>query len=461
MVDVTVAFNVEQQQWSHVFNVPTGCTIYQLKELMLKNQGSKQDLDAFELRLRGRRVLESEELVKEYRLDFEYLGPEEGAKAAAKEKQAKLAQDRLDRDTYEAQERINREKESQARQAQAERERRERQEQEQQRKQQEASAASPAAPSAQGPGPAGQEVEVTIKYAMDKQKQLVVRVMSNCTILDVRKAAMEILGEIRMSEMKIVKATGSSFTSMTDGESIGAKREFLAMGRKLEALQESPAPPSASAAPKKAPAPKHPPLVGKRTIVVWVSRDFDFKSEIEVEGGMTIAQVKDQLAASDPTGMINASDIGLGVKKPGSDDPAKPLRDTTVLTEQHLELDVTEAASGQEEEEEPEPTEPEGPPPWNLDTAKRMQWELMEGFRNSDFQVALDNLHKEFPDKNVQFRKKQAELFMYVQAPVLTKYGFEGDQRGMAKFMRSFTPEMGSNPDVMWMTGEINKLLRI
>ena len=46
---------------------------------------------------------------------FLLLTCRQGAKAAAKEKQAKLAQDRVDRDTYEAQERINREKESQVR----------------------------------------------------------------------------------------------------------------------------------------------------------------------------------------------------------------------------------------------------------------------------------------------------------------------------------------------------------
>jgi hypothetical protein len=280
--------------------------------------------------------------------------------------------------------------------------------------------------------------------------------------MDVRKAAMERLGEIRMSEMKLVKATGNSFTSLTDGASIGDKREFLAMGRKIEALEETIGPPSPPAAAQQAPAPAPtvPPLVGKRTAIVWLSRDFDFKSEVEVEGGMTIQDVKNLLAASDPTGQINPNDIGLGLPAPpGSGQSVKPLRDTTVLTEKHLELDVTEVASGEEEEEAPK--EPEGPPPWNVESAKRLQWEFMEGFKHPEFQAALDALHKEFPAKNVQFRKKQAELFLTVQAPILVRYGFEGNQAGVFAMMRAFTPEMNATQEIMWMAGEINKLLRM
>lgn len=508
MVDVTVAFSVDQQLWSHVFNVPTGTTIYHLKEQMLKSRGGKQDVDSFELRLRGRRVPDTEVLVQDQGFDFEFLGPDEGSRASAKEKQNKIAQDRADREQGEAVERRRREKDTEERRAQAEQERRAQAEaREQERKAQLAASlqqrmggggqAAAAPPAATGPP---QDVQVVIRHAMNEKKQMALRVPSTFTILDLRKAIMEALGELRMSEVKLVKKQGTSFTSLTDTTPLGDKREFSAMGRKLEELPETSAPPAAPppahAAPPAPslppPKPAAPPLTGTRTVLVWLSRDFDFKMEVEVQGGMNIGQLKEQLAAADPTGQINVQDFFLGLPGGTAGGPARALRDSVVLTEAHLELDTTEQPP---EEEPPDPyqewrdqgytqeqidewnrnnlqggpaaapappqEEEQLPFPWCLDSAKRMQWEFMQGFGAPEFQAEVDALHKEFPgEKKLPFRKKQTALFLTVQSKVLPRFGFEGSQAGLYTMMRAFTPEMNADPEIQYMTGEITRLLR-
>jgi len=81
-VRVTVSFNIEQQQWSHVFDIERGSTIRQLKEQMLNPKGTEEDVDSFELQLLGCRVTDWEQIHLEQTLDFNYLGPEEGGRRA-------------------------------------------------------------------------------------------------------------------------------------------------------------------------------------------------------------------------------------------------------------------------------------------------------------------------------------------------------------------------------------------
>ena len=78
MVNITVLFQWEEQRWSHEFELEKGATVLRLKEQMLKGRGEQQDLDSFELRQRGRRVPDAEQILLDHVLEFEYLGAAEG-----------------------------------------------------------------------------------------------------------------------------------------------------------------------------------------------------------------------------------------------------------------------------------------------------------------------------------------------------------------------------------------------
>jgi len=91
MVKCTIAFQQEDTKWTHFFEVDEGATILELKQKMLAPRGTKRDVDAFELRLRGQRVSDSEQIFQEHTLDFEYLGPEEGAKKAREDAEEQKA----------------------------------------------------------------------------------------------------------------------------------------------------------------------------------------------------------------------------------------------------------------------------------------------------------------------------------------------------------------------------------
>jgi len=86
-----VSFSVEQQQWSHAFDVEHGSTIRQLKQQMLSPKGTDEDIDSFELRLLGHRVPDWEQIHLNQTLDFSYLGPEEGERRARQDKLEKAA----------------------------------------------------------------------------------------------------------------------------------------------------------------------------------------------------------------------------------------------------------------------------------------------------------------------------------------------------------------------------------
>mmetsp|Transcript_82602 Transcript_82602/g.143336 ORF Transcript_82602/g.143336 Transcript_82602/m.143336 type:complete len:319 (-) Transcript_82602:15-971(-) len=95
MVKCYIAFSNEDQRWTHNYDVEEGSTILELKEKMLAPKGGKKrDVDAFELRLRGQRVSDAEQIFQEHTLEFEYLGPEEGAKRAAEDAEDQKAREK-------------------------------------------------------------------------------------------------------------------------------------------------------------------------------------------------------------------------------------------------------------------------------------------------------------------------------------------------------------------------------
>lgn len=183
MVNVHVDFTYRGQDWSHDFNVMKGSTILKLKELMLQSNGNKKDTDSFELQQEGRRIPDFEPIWKDMRVNFTFVGPEEGTKKAAKDEDLSRKAAKEERAQLKPVE----------------------------------------------------QVEVTIKHAMEEmQSEITLKVASNGTILDVRKAVMAALGESKLSEVKLIKRSGTALTTLINESEIGDRREFLSMGRRLQ-----------------------------------------------------------------------------------------------------------------------------------------------------------------------------------------------------------------------------------
>lgn len=106
MVVVTVQFCAEGQRWQRDFEIEADVTIRALKESMLNPDGGEEDIDAFELRMRGRRVPDFEKVSQDCALDFEYLGGLEGARKARLDRQDEARWDVLQLPQQEPPERI-------------------------------------------------------------------------------------------------------------------------------------------------------------------------------------------------------------------------------------------------------------------------------------------------------------------------------------------------------------------
>lgn len=80
---------------------------------------------------------------------------------------------------------------------------------------------------------------------------------------------------------------------------------------------------------------KPPPPV-EFAINIIIDRSMDFSDKVTVQGGTTCLKLKQKLSADDPTGLINADEIALGVGN-----PPRPVRDAVVLRpERHGELEL-------------------------------------------------------------------------------------------------------------------------
>mmetsp|Transcript_106655 Transcript_106655/g.339615 ORF Transcript_106655/g.339615 Transcript_106655/m.339615 type:complete len:341 (-) Transcript_106655:61-1083(-) len=76
------------------------------------------------------------------------------------------------------------------------------------------------------------------------------------------------------------------------------------------------------------------------TVVVTIDRSFGFTADIAVERGSTILHLKEKLAALDPTGNTQASTFAVGCSPRHDGEAVRALPDGTLLTEEHLALDV-------------------------------------------------------------------------------------------------------------------------
>lgn len=479
-IDITIAFDYETQHWTHIYKVEKGSTVLDLKDKILqKDKHDKSDVDSFELRLRGQRVSDAEEIHQEHTLYFEYLGVEEGTKRAK--------EDEMDRKKRE-QDRTNAAKRKT--QAQAPK------------------------PVAKAPTPVQvTDVSVLVKHAApDMKSEVSVQVPSDATIIQLRRAVLAVLGESKLSEVKIVKKQGQSFQSLDDADKIGSSREFLSMGRKLDL-------PS-----------------GPLTILVTIDEELEFKSEIQVPRGSTVATLKQEIAAQDPTGATDPATFGIGIVKPSGKPVAIP--DDTVLTAQHLQLQVVDpyvaltraelpkpvpdipgvpiwkvvggsdkggilVRSGQDTKSDQLPERlttgsvveqlqlvgerlhyrtlsghgpeegwvsltvggkdlvkkhpPHGIDAFTLERAIAMQTELRDAFASAEFQGHKQTIKEESTKKGEETVKRMDLVYVY-QQPVLARYGFEGSRKGVQVMMGAYAPHMGSSI-TQKLNEEINELL--
>jgi len=233
-----VKFSYKGQRWTHDFTIGRGTTVLQLKQQMLKG-GSKSEVDQVELQQQGQRVPDWETISRDQDFEFYLLWPEEGAKLAREDEANRSRKSAAQVERPRARQEASRMPESNA----------------------EPKAAAPAASSRE-------EVEVTVKHAVE-DCQIIVKVQSTATVMDVRRAVMTALNEVKLSEVKIVKAMGPSFTSLTGDEPIGARREFLSMGRMLSEAAEAPKAEPAVAAAAVAAASPQPAAAAPQS---WCSR---------------------------------------------------------------------------------------------------------------------------------------------------------------------------------------------
>mmetsp|Transcript_57395 Transcript_57395/g.170795 ORF Transcript_57395/g.170795 Transcript_57395/m.170795 type:complete len:1558 (-) Transcript_57395:182-4855(-) len=198
-------------------------------------------------------------------------------------------------------------------------------------------------PRAKEPAPPA-EVTITITHAM-AGCTLQLTVPSDATYGDVRRALMARLDENRLSQVKLVKRRGGEdgiIVALSDSDRLNGKTSLLSMGREWDDAPatvqgplepEPPAPQEEPAAPPAPVAEPEPPT--EMTVTIHIDRAMELKSEVSIMSGIRVLQLKEQIAADDPTGSTSVDEFGL--KLPGSGDP---LPDDALLTVTMTELEI-------------------------------------------------------------------------------------------------------------------------
>merc|ERR1719221_1149220 len=116
------------------------------------------------------------------------------------------------------------------------------------------------------------------------------------------------LGETKLSQVKICIQVSNTFTSLPDDKTVGTRRAFFAMGRNLSGPYVQ--------VPKAGQKPQEVDLV------VLIDPVLGMKSTLRVAVGTTIKGVKTQLAKADTTGRTKLEDLQyLMLKLPGGSGP--------------------------------------------------------------------------------------------------------------------------------------------
>lgn len=185
----------------------------------------------------------------------------------------------------------------------------------------------------------GGDVEVTVAHTTSGRSEQV-KVPDTSTMLQLRKAVAAKLG-CPHSDLRIVKrlAGGSGgYQSVLDSVRLNGLTEFTCMGKALEVAEAAPPPPAKA---PEVPTPAAPPAQAKDLkITVTVERTMGFTMELEAKAGSTIAELKQQLAATDPTGQAKPDDWSMGISPKADGEEPRPLADSTVLGEEHVRLDL-------------------------------------------------------------------------------------------------------------------------
>mmetsp|Transcript_72879 Transcript_72879/g.161239 ORF Transcript_72879/g.161239 Transcript_72879/m.161239 type:complete len:698 (-) Transcript_72879:41-2134(-) len=144
---------------------------------------------------------------------------------------------------------------------------------------------------------------VTVRHALkEMDSEVIVRVPKDSKISDLRRAVMEKCGETKLSEVRIVKKAGVSWTSMDVDQPIGDCRDFTSMGRKLtEAAvkKDTPSAVAAAQAEKLAPskAPAGPTAAAGETVVKITHSTSGNSVEVAVPATASIMEVRKATAA--------------------------------------------------------------------------------------------------------------------------------------------------------------------
>jgi len=430
VVVVTVVFRLDDQRWTHDFEVERGSTVWQLKEGMLGPDGGKGDIDAFELQRLGRRVPDTEKIYQPFTLEFEYLGPEEG-KRRARNEVAEMQALEKQREEEEAA-KLRRPKPVVQEAAQP------------------ASQAQDVTPfggkpvvKATPPLPEGEhEVSVTIDRGMELTTS--VQIWGGQCIYHVKEqiCAQDPTGQMMVDSFGLGIAGGEDAARAVPDETVLTEKHLRLEITEpyVESAEEAaskPKPYTPADRSTVAPAPPLPPR--------WEVVGGGDKGGILVREGMDTKspQTPERLATGAFVNELRVEGERLQFQKVWGDGPETGWVSITL--------------SGRDLLVKREPTFEEL---FTHDKALDLQEELMWGFAQPEFQRALDELWADFPDgKGFKFMKRRNELFMSVQGYVLPKYGFEGNQAGVMHMMRAFGPHQ--TPEVGWNSDQMNMLLRL
>jgi len=238
---VCVIFDYKAERWNHKFTIKKGCTILDLKRLMVKPDAPEEEAVSFDLQKRRVRINNFDTIDSTDTFEFNYIGPEEGMKKKVKDKETKEIKEEQARQFRLREEQRKAEAEKiAAATGQPSPEAKKKQEQERlaaakaeaerKKAEKEAELAKPFVEDTSGP-----LVDVVVKH-LEKGRYLTVSVPSTCSIGFVKQAIWDVIG--RTTEFDLgKKAPAPDVSKLIPGldpfdprEKLGSQRELFTKG---------------------------------------------------------------------------------------------------------------------------------------------------------------------------------------------------------------------------------------
>lgn len=299
-------------------------------------------------------------------------------------------------------------------------------------------------------GSSGDNVEVRLKHKTDGT-ELHIMVPVGSTMRDVRAIA---AGKLRnpavLQDGRVVKNIKNYLQVYNDDEPLGSKRRLLFIGAPLvpqKGMEDSPEQREAAVQPDTN-TQKETPKEEEFVEVLLKLRDApDQQITVMVSKSSTVLDVKEALAKKLKKPKIVktmklARKVGAGVAAFRDAEQLGGKRQFFVLG-----VDSLKEAKGSRL------------PELSATQAISLQYELLEGFSEVEFQSALKALLAEHGSDSPEFRRQRAKLLLTVQSHVLPKYGFEGTFYGAIEMVQVITKWSGENDEVARIGNEINRLL--